>query len=423
MGRRSTDNSRSKNVGFVENMSKLDLRQLKKGGLLKDGELCVYEAPQSSCGLVLADLRHGSQYLTRIVLVSIDGVRQTIPLKYRITNFGGYRWYMVDLKDRLHEIGYLWGGYYGSRQDIGIVNYGSQCEPRWSRLQQKKRSVELKIENLRGHGKVAERYRRQLRDAHWQLELACDRTIEEDGAPLLAGILTRRYTQSRRRQLSQERFALFERAMNYKHPLTAQDDIIAQFEPILNRLKTSSANHSSAIATGTSKTGKGSPVAEVDLRLLHRLGCCNPGTLTGREIGWPPGWLQHEGRRVWFLIDRRLDGEDCALFVVQDEGEAPLVQFFWIRSGKGAFDKPQLFFWDPRREDVTDRLRFSHSGFRYHADDLPERDDWDFAVAGQEAKRLQRSPDLQSPHVDIDLTDCPDISKGIVEHALMSSGD
>ena len=77
--------------------------------------------------------------------------------------------------------------------------------------------------------------------------------------------------------------------------------------------------------------------------------------------------------------------------MTEDNGQPSIVQFFWIRAGTGAFDRQQLFFWDPRREDVTDRLRFSHSGFRYYTDDVPQGDDWDFAVAQEAAERLQPS--------------------------------
>ena len=89
---------------------------------------------------------------------------------------------MID-QDRPHEIGYLWGDQYASRQDIGAINYVSQCEPRWSRLQRDKQRVEYKIEDVRGEeGKVAARHRHQLREDHWQLELDCERAIVGDGA-------------------------------------------------------------------------------------------------------------------------------------------------------------------------------------------------------------------------------------------------
>ena len=117
------------------------VRKLKKDGWITDGELKVYDEPVLPWGLALADLRHGAQRVNKIVLAA-HGVVQTIELKCSSTNFGGVRWCMIDSKHPPFEIGYLWGNYYASRQDIGVINYGSQCQPRWSRLQQKKAKTE-----------------------------------------------------------------------------------------------------------------------------------------------------------------------------------------------------------------------------------------------------------------------------------------
>ncbi len=165
MARRRTNNLPWKNSGVVEQMARLDLRKLNRDGYVKNGELIVYDPPILSCGLTLADLRHGSQYINRIVVTG-HGVQQIIELVCRRTNFGGSRWYMRDSKNRLYETASLWGNYYASRQDIGVINYVSQSQARWSRLQRKKQKLEYKIEDVRGDGKVAARHRRQLQDEH-----------------------------------------------------------------------------------------------------------------------------------------------------------------------------------------------------------------------------------------------------------------
>jgi hypothetical protein len=140
------------------------------------------------------------------------------------------------------------------------------------------------------------------------------------------------------------------------------------------------------------KKRKDLPVAQIDLGILRRLGYCKPGELKGDELGWPPSWIQHEGRRLYFLIDRRVVGRECALFIIEDGNQQPRAQFFWLREGTSGFGRRQWFFWDPACDSVSDRLRYGHSGFRYHNAEQPNGDDWDLERATTEAETWMARP-------------------------------
>jgi len=402
MGRRIRNNHAWKNRGFINSFSTLDLRWLKRVGIIKDNEAKLFDPPLFGCGLALADLRHEAGYRNRLVLRG-RGVEQTIGLIYKPTRFGGRRWYMLDENECPREVLYLLKDYFVSRTK-SLLNYSSQSSPKWARLNLRREKIKQKLEgsSLKGPARGANKDR--LRAELDEIEDQIAWTLECDGAPLIQRIVSGRNVRRTRRQLSQQRLEIFRKALRFNEMRASAEWIAGRFGNLLDQCKAGDRpTRGSEIKAENSKTRKSLPTAEIDLGLLRRLGNWKPGELVGDELGWPPAWIQSEGRRLYFLIDLRVAGRECAIFIVQDEGQPPRAQFFWLREGLGAFGRRQWFFWDPASHKASDRLRYGRNGFRYHDAEQPSDDDWNFALAAAETEQWIPKPKVYAGYQDGDI--------------------
>lgn len=152
MGGITSGQRRSLNRGTVEQYPAIDLRILRRAGLLRAGE-CTYitlhwrnQAPEALSVRILIDLSDTGDASIRLA-IAIDGIeqRQQVALECVSPPFGGVRAYFKCPRKNVRCEQLFWAdGAFASRKAHRLT-YASQCEDKLSRARRKAHKLRRRL--------------------------------------------------------------------------------------------------------------------------------------------------------------------------------------------------------------------------------------------------------------------------------------
>ena len=162
MGGTNSGRRRTVHRGNVEQFPALDLRILRRAGLMRPGE-CTYDTltwqnqgPEALSVRIFIDLsgdRHAS------IRLRGDGIGQDIALTAVPSGFGGVRHHMLcPVTSRSCEVLYLVDGKFASRQAHRLT-YRSQSEDELGRARRKARKLHRRLHGDQLYARVRGRHR------------------------------------------------------------------------------------------------------------------------------------------------------------------------------------------------------------------------------------------------------------------------
>lgn len=180
MGGVNSGRRRSIHRGVVEQYPAIDLRILRRAGLIRLGE-CTYttacwgnQAPETPSARIFIDLSDNDDASMRIVLPSNDGAAtQRAAIESVPCSFGGVRsYFLCPIKGTRCEQLFLVDGIFASRKAHSLT-YASQSEDELSRARRKVRKLHRQAEGDarysrprgRNRWRVVQRFRTAERDA------------------------------------------------------------------------------------------------------------------------------------------------------------------------------------------------------------------------------------------------------------------
>lgn len=338
MGKRFTNNLPTKSQGFVHTGHRLDLRLLKRIGLLADGKLAHW-ADYPHAGLYVADLRSDSE--SELVVDKYRQPVQVIPLVYRKMNVGGRRWFFLDEEGKRCETLYLYQNRYMSRAAARLT-YRTQSNTSLIRWRNERTKIDWKLKGDVFVGPARGKHRKRLEQRKKRIEAA----FEMVGGALTGELLERRKLNLIRRNASNNRLNDARKAMQICRDLS-REEVLACFGPLLDEIPVTSRRvrpEPPPMINGRAASKKELPLRIVDLGVLSRLGYVKLKAISADQLGWPKDWLGSPDRRVFFLIDMRNAKFERAWFVTEDAGAITNASFFWIVKIKGAFGRFRLMF-------------------------------------------------------------------------------
>lgn len=196
MGGPNSGRRRTVHRGAVEQYPALDLRILRRAGLIRPGE-CTYDtltwrnqAPEALSVRIFADLsddRHAS------IRLRGDGIDQDIAIVVVPSGFGGVRHHMIcPINGARSEVLYLVDGIFASRQAHRLT-YASQSQDELGRIRRKANKLHRRLEGddryARPGGRNRVRRVKQRKQADHEvrmlyrarLEVAVDRLTRDRG--------------------------------------------------------------------------------------------------------------------------------------------------------------------------------------------------------------------------------------------------
>jgi hypothetical protein len=280
MGARGINNSRETNVGTVEAFPFIDIRELRKLGVIVEGERArIGLFPRLPLCIFANLLSLNDSYLT---FSNAEG-QQDIPLKSRPNTFGGRRWYFVDEKGKLCEKLYFVAGRFVSRKSARLT-YRSQSMGELDTILRRREKLRLRLEGtyLRGPARGRKRYEiiRKLEWVEWW--------VEWSGHALDNRFHWRMEADERRRKASKQRLEDAAQAMAVRRDVTPQwvvDTFAARVDELKNGAQSQRKriNSNSIQDEPAGKIKKNVP--HIDIGILGRLGYVRKGQLLGDQLG------------------------------------------------------------------------------------------------------------------------------------------
>jgi hypothetical protein len=364
LGARHSKNPKTRSRGYVHGALPLDLRVLRKRGLVINGRVTegklTYGDPPDSL-FVVCDLRSGFQPRLAIELPGRPvGEGQVISLTSRPTQFGGLRWYFVDETGGRSEKLYLVQGRFVSRA-AGRLTYRSQSLGELDRLLHQRERLRHRLEGGSSRGPARGKIRSELKAKLEQVDAA----IEGIGAAIPAALAIRRRKQRAARDASKRRLEAAAEAMRHRRELEPSA-VVNAFTPLVDRLKKGAkkvrprASREPLWRDAIQDVDR----AHVDIGLLRRLGYLEEVKILGAQLGWPDAWVPEPERCLFFLIDARQASRTCAVFVVADlDRKAIAHQLFWLTRIPGAFGRQEYRFVCPNSGKLSRKLFYRAGQF------------------------------------------------------------
>ena len=138
---RIVNNSKRTKTGYVEATPHLDIRDLRRRGIIAEGSITCWQHPANPDWKIIADLRSESH---PEVLVETPVTLIVVRLVSRPARFGGKRWFFQDEKGRACEILYLRDWWLVSRE-AAKLSYRSQSEGTLDRLFARPDDIDSKL--------------------------------------------------------------------------------------------------------------------------------------------------------------------------------------------------------------------------------------------------------------------------------------
>lgn len=355
MAARIINNSKRTNTGYVEATPHLDIRELKRRGIIAEGLITRWQHPANPDWKIIADLRSEDH---PEVLVETPVTLIVVRLVNRPARFGGKRWFFQDEKGRACEILYLRNWWLVSRE-AAKLSYRSQSEGTVDRLFARLDHINSKLKGNLKAGPARGHKRSALLAEREKIESALERV----GAALGGALHETSKNVRERNDRSKERLAEA-RELIERDQVVNSTEVIARYRGLVAHEKARRERHPAAHATVLPvEIAKRPKAPELDMRLLRRLGYLKVGKLTGHQIAWPEKWLGKRDRQLFLLADLRTEGRFCAILVRQDAEDEPLAQLFWLAECPGPFGKSGFVFEDPQTGRQAQIVRYGRGSF------------------------------------------------------------
>jgi hypothetical protein len=359
MGARLINNSRQTNRGHISTFPVLDIRDVRKSGFFKEGQLtpCSFRLPGSS-DAVLVDVDLRFQHDAKVVLKGKHGDSitelQVIRLTHRPAGFNGRRWYFESWKGERAETLYLVDGLFRTRREAKLT-YPSQSMGELDRVLARRRKLKAQLKGTSARGPARGRRRKQAEERLEEIE----NSLTGFEMRLVCRDQNRRALARERRRRSLARLEVARAAMTQRKDVQAEW-VIKTFASLVDGLKAGTISPDPApIPPRTSPSNADS---QIDISILQRLGFVKPGKMLGDQLGWSEAWIPESGRRLFFIIDLRDRRRPCAVFVVCDP-ERQAHQLFAMKRIKGRFGRQEYRFVCSHTGRLSIAISYSEGAF------------------------------------------------------------
>jgi len=216
---------------------------------------------------------------------------QVIRLTHRPTGFNGRRWYFESAKGERAEKLYLVDGRFRTRKEARLT-YRSQSMGELDRLLELRRKLQAQLKGTGARGPARGRRRQQ---AEKRLE-----EIERCLTGFETGIVRR--DQNRRAHACDRRRRSLQRLEAALTAMTQRKDrqtewVITTFRPLVDGLKAGTISPDPSRIPPRSASSDPDP--QINMGILQRLGCLQPGKMLGDQLGWPEAWIPEHGKATF----------------------------------------------------------------------------------------------------------------------------
>lgn len=168
MAARISNNFKTRNAGYVEQAVPLDIRVLRKLGLLETGTVQTFVSPSNPDVTLIANLERVDH---AYIELQTGDASIRVGLVGRPEKFGGRRWFFVDEHFRHREVLYLAGPRLLSRAGARL-SYRSQSMGRFDKLHVEYKKVVRQLDGCATKGPARGRNRQRLLERKAELEAA-----------------------------------------------------------------------------------------------------------------------------------------------------------------------------------------------------------------------------------------------------------